>query len=303
MDVTQTTKTKDQVIMKVPLPYAKPLLLVDPKDCDVHPSNNRTFDEEHKEAIKESMRSKGVDSNSPILAVKGDDGRWKVLAGKHRLAAATELGLQLFLSDESNLSELEQHYEIPRSNISKKFSMLDHARHYVLMKEKFPEAKLSQTEYARQMGINQPMLSTAVKALPLLDIEEIAEDVQHVEMCSLLQIARAPNQQDQIELVKQTREGNLSVRQLHDMVNKMIQRQEFQNAPDNPDGSAPPEPTENIFFRVPLSIGAVIRQATDLAGETSEYVASYGGDSGIALGFICQYFIEQVRDGALDNYE
>lgn len=270
--------------------FDKKILIIPVRDTIIHEANFRDIKEDHVQNLVASMSQKGWDPDHPAYVVrsKNDPTKWEVTAGKHRREAAIRVGIDsMFAIDKTHQPEMDTCFEVARSNQANPFTLLDIARHFTYMSEKYG---ITQTEYAKEIGCTQSYVSQALPLLELAADPEVGPYVDHIAPTTLLAISKHPDYEPKIDLCRRAIEGNLSVRQAQQDVALAKKSKEFDQQFERATtpSEIPAEPWQDVHFRVPVSTLTIVRQAIQRAGDGTEFEGNWG----MCLAAISQFFID-----------
>lgn len=188
------------------------------KLVDIEPNRSqprKDFDEDSLNELAESIKENGV--ISPIIVKRAENGFYKIVAGERRWRASKKAGLKEIPAIVRELTEIETRKIALVENLQRQdLNIVEEALGY---RELMDEHSLTQEEVAKMMGKSRSAVANSLRLLSLS--EEVLSLVRENKISfGHAKVIMGCDKKRQIEIAKQIIDGQLSVRQTEELINK-----------------------------------------------------------------------------------
>ncbi len=196
---------------------------------DANPHQPREqFDHNHLEDLVSSIQRHGV--MQPLVATRGKDGRYELIAGERRLRAARIAGLATVPVIVRTATEQEKLELAIIENVQRQdLNPVEEARAYLRLQNEF---NLTQDDIAHRVAKSRPQITNTIRLLQLPGEILQALNEGKISPSNARTLLSLTTDQERMELFHAMLEGNFTVRQTEARVPHVRSRSSKQNDPN-----------------------------------------------------------------------
>ena len=196
------------------------------------------FDKESLEELATSIKQLGI--IQPITVREISDEKYQIISVERRfrasqMAGLTEIPAYIRHADDSNMLELALVENIQRED-------LDDIEVAISYQRLIEECKLTQEDLADRVGKKRPTIANYLRLLKLPPEIQLAIKQKQISMGHARALVNIEETDQQLQLLHQTIENELSVRQVEKAVRQINHPEDF-TQPSQKEEEAPEEPT------------------------------------------------------------
>lgn len=177
----------------------------------------KEFDDKTLEELSQSIKEQGV--IVPITVTKGDKDKYFLIAGERRLRASKKAGLMeipayIRIATKNEMMEMALVENIQRENLN----AIEIALSLQALIESFD---LTQEKMSEKIGKSRSSITNYLRLLKLPAAIQISIQEDKISMGHARALINLESEQEQLNIMKQIIDRELSVRQVEDMVSKL----------------------------------------------------------------------------------
>lgn len=197
----------------------------------------KIFDEDALKELSESIKQSGV--FQPVILRQSTIKGYELIAGERRvrasrLAGKTTIPAIVRQMDEEQMIEIAVVENLQREDLSP----LEEAEAYQILMEKL---ELTQADVAERIGKSRPYIANYLRLLQLPEAIKTMVNDEQLSMGQARTILGLKDKEQQVALAKKVIQGQLTVRQLEELVQEMNQAGELKPKTKDPEKANKPQ--------------------------------------------------------------